>query len=320
MQLLQLQIKSRHSDHLSFFTFLLEQKSKPVCDSTFVPKVEMIPHFDKVIVVVFENTSFDAVNTPFFTKIAQEGALLTNSYGITHPSQPNYMYLFTGDACNITTNHPTFVDAPNLYTLLPGNSFVGYAEDLPSPGSRVAEYKHYARKHVPWASFTNVPASANLPFSHFPKDYADLPSVSFVIPNLLHDIHDGSIEEGDAWLHDSLGTLFEWVKDHNSLIIITFDEDDNKHGNHIYTVLYGANIVPGKYNQLVDHVNVFNTILATQRCKCDEEEVITGDMWEFKCVRCGKRALFVEVDNVDMTFCGENCYTYHTRQRVVEPK
>lgn len=260
---------------------------------------------NKVIVVIFENTAYESIigNTkeaPYFNMIAAEGALMTHSYGMTHPSQPNYMYLFTGDSCGVDSNDCRDLDAPNLYTK--GVNVVGYSEDLPARGSRVHRHKHYARKHSPWASFINVPDVCNLPFSDFPTNFALLPDVSFVIPNLMNDIHDGSIEQGDKWLRDNLGNLFEWVKDNNSVIIVTFDEDDKAHDNHIYTVLYGANIFPGEYDQHIDHVNVYDTILAAKGFEADEPIQL-----QFKCVKCGKRATVVEMDERARTYCGKEC-------------
>jgi len=33
-----------------------------------------------------------------------------------------------------------------------------------------------------------------------PSNFADLPDVSFLVPNLKHDMHSGSISVGDTWL------------------------------------------------------------------------------------------------------------------------
>ena len=47
-------------------------------------------------------------------------------------------------------------------------------------------------------------AAANQPLSAMPSDYANLPTVSFLIPNLCHDMHDCSIAEGDRWLAQNI--------------------------------------------------------------------------------------------------------------------
>ena len=87
--------------------------------------------------------------------------------------------------------------------LAAGLGFAGYSEGLPSVGYTGCTSGRYARKHNPWVNFTNVPAASNQPLTSFPTDYSTLPAVSFVIPNLDHDMHDGTIAQGDTWIHDT---------------------------------------------------------------------------------------------------------------------
>lgn len=46
----------------------------------------------------------------------------------------------------------------------------------------------------------------------------------------------------------------------NSLLILTFDEDDSAHGNHVLTFFYGAGVVQGDYSRYVDHFDVLRTV------------------------------------------------------------
>jgi len=46
----------------------------------------------------------EAVSQPFFAKFAKDGALLTNLLAETHPSQPNYLALVSGDTYGVTNN------------------------------------------------------------------------------------------------------------------------------------------------------------------------------------------------------------------------
>ena len=45
-------------------------------------------------------------------------------------------------------------------------------------------------------------------------------------------MHNGepaqSIPAGDAWLRENLDGYYQWAKTHNSLLIVTFDENDDK--------------------------------------------------------------------------------------------
>jgi phosphatidylinositol-3-phosphatase len=86
--------------------------------------------------------------------------------------------------------------------------------------------------------------------------------VSFVIPGLYNDMHDGSVRDGDAWLKAHLGAYADWAKTHNSLLIVTFDEDDNGAKNHIPTIIYGARVRPGRYAERISHYNVLSTLFA----------------------------------------------------------
>ena len=115
---------------------------------------------------------------------------------------------------------------------------------------------------MPWANFTNVPAANSLPFSAFNNrtDYASLPTVSFVIPNLDNDMHDGTIAQADTWLYNNLSHYANWAVGNNSLLIITFDEDDGGSQNQIPTIIYGGHVKPGSYSQTISHYHVLSTI------------------------------------------------------------
>jgi len=61
-------------------------------------------------------------------------------------------------------------------------------------------------------------------------------------------------------LKENLAAYVSWAKTHNSLLIVTFDEDDFKLVNHIPTIIAGAMVKPGKYDQHINHYTVLNTI------------------------------------------------------------
>jgi len=133
---------------------------------------------------------------------------------------------------------------------------------LPSAGSKVCTSGEYARKHVPWTDFSDLSSTVNQPFTAFPANYANLPKVSFVIPDLLHDMHDGTIQQGDAWLNQHLSGYVNWAKTNNSLLIVTWDEDDGSAGKHITSVFVGPMVKPGKYSEKISHYNVLRTLEA----------------------------------------------------------
>jgi phosphatidylinositol-3-phosphatase len=241
--------------------------------SALAPRVSLaaaaLPTLAHVVIVVEENRSQANIignqSAPFINALAANGAMMAQSFAETHPSEPNYLALFAGDTFGVTKDVcPVNAGAqPNLGSelLAAGYTFVGYAEGLPSVGSAVCSAGKYARKHVPWANFTNIPPTNSVPFSAFPMgSYASLPTVSFVIPNNDDNMHDGSIAAGDAWLNRQLSGYANWAVANNSLLIVTWDEDDNTSRNQIPTVFYGAHVQRGSYNEQITHYNVLSTL------------------------------------------------------------
>jgi acid phosphatase len=286
-----------------------------------------LPVYDHIVIVVEENKDFEQILSdqsaaPYLRQLAAEGAVFNRMFAEEHYSEGNYFWLFSGSNQDVgffdqVPNETTRPDYPftasNLGAQLikKGRSFKGYSESLPAigytgvlgPENCIKDDCIYARKHVPWISFANVPngttveTSSNLRFADFPTDFSKLPTVSFVIPNLISDMHDGaparSIPLGDAWLKQHLDAYYQWAKTHNSLLIVTFDENDDTFGytgltnpmanpgptyppenqlgqllldlrNRIATIFVGAHIRPGVYpeGRGITHVNILRTIEA----------------------------------------------------------
>ncbi|MFB7865767.1 MULTISPECIES: alkaline phosphatase family protein [unclassified Streptomyces] len=229
-----------------------------------------VPTPDHVVVVVFENHAYSQVigssSAPYINALKSGGANLTGSYAETHPSQPNYFALFSGSTQGITGDScytPGFSSAPNLASELiaAGKTWASYNETLPSQGSTTCSSGKYARKHNPWFGFSNVPTSSAYTFAQFPTDFTTLPQVSFVVPNLCSDMHDCSVGTGDTWLKNNLGSYATWAKTHNSLLVVTFDEDNRLAGNRIPTVLYGQPVTPGATSSTTyNHYNLLRTL------------------------------------------------------------
>lgn len=229
-----------------------------------------VPTPDHVIVVMMENHAYSQVigssSAPYINSLKTGGANLTASYGITHPSQPNYYQIFSGSNQGITGDScitPGFSSAANLGSELiaAGKTWGSYNESLPSQGSTTCSSGNYAQKHNPWFGFSNVPTSSAKTFAQFPSDYTTLPQVSFVVPNLCSDMHDCSVSTGDKWIKNNLGAYATWAKTHNSLLVVTFDEDNRLAGNRIPTVLYGQPVTPGSSSGTTyNHYNMLRTI------------------------------------------------------------
>ncbi|MFI9785699.1 alkaline phosphatase family protein [Kitasatospora sp. NPDC051984] len=230
-----------------------------------------LPAPDHVIVVVMENHAYSQVigssSAPYLNgTLVAGGANLTQSYGLTHPSEPNYYMLFSGSNQGRTDDSCVKVGsmtAPNLASELiaAGKSWGSYNETLPSQGSTVCSSGKYAQKHNPWFGFSNVPTNTAYTFAQFPTDYTLLPKVSFVVPNLCSDMHDCSVSTGDTWIKNNLSSYATWAQTHNSLLVVTFDEDNSLSGNRIPTVVYGQHVIPGSTSATTyNHYNVLRTL------------------------------------------------------------
>ncbi len=221
-----------------------------------------------VVVLVFENKGYEQVvgrpEARYLNSLAAAGADFTDAHGLTHPSQPNYIALFSGSTQGVTDNACPyeFAGRANLGRQMmdAGLSFAGYSEGLPATGHRGCASDRYRRKHNPWVGFDTVPAGANRPYTAFPTDYGRLPTVSFVIPDMCDDMHDCPVRTGDDWLREHLGGYVRWASTHNSLLIVTFDEDHGTGANHIPTIFIGPMVRPGAYSQRIDHYRVLRTL------------------------------------------------------------
>jgi phosphatidylinositol-3-phosphatase len=235
-----------------------------------------LPRPDHIVLVIEENHAYSQIinspDAPYINRLAAQGALFTQSFGITHPSQPNYLALFSGSTQGITDNScPHTFTTPNLGQALQaaGLTFVGYSEDSPSIGSIICSEGHYARKHNPWVNWQDsaangLPTTTNLPMTNFPTEYNTLSTVSIVVPNQMNDMHSGKdsemIRAGDRWLRDRLDAYVQWAQQHNSLLIVTWDEDNGKENNRIATLFIGPMVQAGHYGQQITHYNVLRTI------------------------------------------------------------
>jgi phosphatidylinositol-3-phosphatase len=237
--------------------------------STMSTTVAPISH---ITVVVMENYNYSQLignsSAPYLNSFAKANAFFTNSSAVTHPSEPNYLALFSGSTQGLTSDAcPVTYSGANLATELAakGYSFAAYAENWPgtgactaSPSSSVSSGYLYWRKHAPWASFSNVPLSDG--HSYGGPGTALNGTVNFVVPNICDDMHDCSIATGDAWLSKNIPPILNYDNTHNGLLIVTFDEGDNSTTNHIVTIAAGPMVHNGTYTQAINHYSILRLI------------------------------------------------------------
>ncbi|MCW2810613.1 MAG: Phosphoesterase family protein [Friedmanniella sp.] len=227
----------------------------------------VVPRPAHVVVVVMENHDRGSVlgsgQAPYLDGLAARGATLTRSYGVSHPSQTNYLALFSGSQHGVTTNAcpVSLPGTDNLGAQLrrAGLSFTGYAESMPRAGYTGCTSGDYQRKHNPWVDF-GLPASTNQPFTAFPTDYTRLPTVAFVTPNMCHDMHTCSVATGDRWLKSRLDGYARWAMTHDSLLVVTFDENEAGTAHPLTTLLVGQDVRPGASAEELNHYTLLRTL------------------------------------------------------------
>jgi phosphatidylinositol-3-phosphatase len=227
-------------------------------------------HYAHVVVVIEENYDGPSVvgnaAAPYLTSLAAQGEYLPNYHAVSHPSEPNYLALFTGstqgqdgvDSCIVSSARSIAGEAVAAHVTVKG-----YVEGL-------GRTTGYACRHDAFSQLADARASV-ADFSSFPTDYATLPQLSVVVPNTTDDMHDQGIGPGDQWAKAQLDGYAQWAKSHASLLVIISDEhaaDPNyatnqpgENGNTALAILEGAGIVPGTVvSTSFDHYAMLRTL------------------------------------------------------------
>ncbi len=249
-----------------------------------------IPSLGHIFVLLMENKEYGDVigssRAPYINDLARSYAVAAQYYAIRHPSLPNYLALASGSTQGMTTDcENCSFDAVNLVDQLEpqGKSWKAYMEDMPSPcfngessGGIGPFGNNYVRRHNPWMYFQDIsgnPARCNqvVPLSEFAGDLQNnrLADYVWITPNLQHDMHDGSIEEGDSWLSSFVPQILgspAW-KDDGVLFIIWDEGTTNASccgyaaGGHTIALVIAAKGKMGYQSQTAyTHYSVLRTI------------------------------------------------------------
>jgi acid phosphatase len=246
------------------------------------------PKVAHVTIVMMENRNYPLVvgnaDAPYFNQtLIPQGVLLTNMHAIRHPSEPNYLALFSGSTHGLTDDScPHTYASANLASELDaaGLTFGGYAESMPSPGFQGCWGAGglYGRKHIPWPNFSNVPASQSAIYNGALP--SPMPSLAWIVPNMCHDMHDCSTRTGDEWLAKNLPPIVAWNAKNDGLLIVTWDEaePDADGRNRIPTLLVGPMVVRGKSGANVSLYNLTRTIEWIFSLPCIADECKTAPL------------------------------------------
>jgi hypothetical protein len=234
-----------------------------------------------VVVVGMENAEYGEVigssQAPYVNGLARRYGLATQSYGITHPSLPNYLALTSGSTHGVSSDcTDCHVAATNIVDQLEaaGISWGAYLEDVPMPCFRGAGAGGYAKKHNPLIYYDDVARSASrcrklVGFGRLAADLraGRLPTYTWITPNLCDDGHDCGVGAGDRFLARTVPPLLHELGP-RGFMLVTWDEGGSDrgccgvaHGGHVATIVAGPEVRHGaRQRQPVDHYGVLGTI------------------------------------------------------------
>jgi len=249
-----------------------------------------------VVYIILENeTQTNALKQAFLKSLYSTGAGLGNNSAITHPSQPNYIALVSGQKTGVSGDGNVSLSYRNIADLLEAKKLTWkvYAENWPGhcfPGA--SNSGGYFRKHNPFISFTaiqNNPARCTniVAGTQFFSDLSGnlLPTYSFYVPNIKNDGHDTGVAFAAKWLQATFGPVFNnKTLMANTLFIVTFDEGKGSN-NVVYTAFIGAAVKPGVVSKVkYTHYSLLKTTEAIFNLGSlntnDSKAALITDIWQ----------------------------------------
>jgi len=197
--------------------------------------------YKHIIWIFMENHSYPDVigssQAAYINTVAKDCGSATNYHNITHPSLPNYVAATSGLALSSLPGFlPDCSPAAGCNTAAKSifgqvKTWKSYEENMPSNCAR-ANAGNYAVRHNPAAYFTSLHncSSNDVPYSRLATDLAhnQLPQFSFITPNLIDDMHNGTIAPGSKWLAAHLPAILNSAeyKGGSTAIFLTWDEGE----------------------------------------------------------------------------------------------
>jgi phosphatidylinositol-3-phosphatase len=233
-----------------------------------------------VLVIMEENKGYQATlgscgADPYWCSLAAKYASDTAWLGVAHPSEPNYVAFESGgiQGCvgdtSCAANSVSATDLGGQLTAK-GVPWVGWMESMPSPCYTGGSSNGYFLKHS-FGGFFKDEYTGTCHILPYPGvssavntlDGASAPDFVWITPNVKDDMHNGSVQQGDAWLKANLAPILAstWFTGFNSTVIVTMDENDaqtSPFGGQVPMVIIsslaagrGAVAIPGNHYGLL---------------------------------------------------------------------
>ena len=222
-----------------------------------------LKNFQHVWVIMMENTGYSSLignaNAPWINQATARFGFARNSYGVTHPSQANYVAITSGSTQGVPNDNDVTINATNIVDQIEshGKTWTDYQQALSLCATKLDHAcgnQLYERKHNPFVSYTDVQSSPArmarvVDLSQLDADLASghVADYNFIAPDQCHDMHgrgaaatdpcsfsneQSLIATGDAFLSglvDKITSSSSW--NGNSVIFITWDESDYPFGD-----------------------------------------------------------------------------------------
>jgi phosphatidylinositol-3-phosphatase len=245
------------------------------------------PVADQVLLIWEENHGYSSIignpAAPELNRVAAKCGLATQYDALTHPSLPNYMEMtsgrsftswpWTGD-CDPQAACTTSAGSIFSELVLAKKQWRSYVESMGSDCG-LASYGEYAAKHNPAAYYTPIrrtceawdqpmgtTAGGNMHRALLSGPSAALTTVT---PDLLDDMHDGTVAEADGWLTGWLPQILASpaYRSGHLAVFIAWDEGGGG-GNapsHVPLIVMSASTPPGTRSGVpLDDFSVLRTI------------------------------------------------------------
>jgi phosphatidylinositol-3-phosphatase len=231
------------------------REAGPTDTPTAQPTSRALVPATKVLVVIEENHSYAQMREgmPYLAGLSDTYGYATHWTALRHPSEPNYLAIVGGSTFGVTDDGPPQAQqrkigaADSVFDLAldAGRTAATYAQSMPAnchDSDYPAGAPRYVVRHNPWAYFPagrTACLKLDQPLAAFAEDARAnaLPDIGFLIPDLGHDAHDGTLSAADDWLRSTLRPALQ-SSDFTTgrlVIIVTADEDDKHSGNRVLT-------------------------------------------------------------------------------------
>lgn len=239
------------------------------------------PQVNKIMIIWEENHSLsDVTGTQYFDKMASSCGSAVNYFAYAHPSLPNYMAIMSGvsfanspwDGDCIPTDSGCHTSDASIFSQL-GSNWKSYAEDMPS-NCFSDNSGNYAPKHNPAAYYTNIAsacAQQDVPLGstssgNFINDIKNntLPTLTTVTPNLINDMHDGSVQDASNWLTKWIPLITatsDYQNGHLAIIVMGDEGSDGSTPSQTFAYVLSPYTRPGTQSSTsFDNFSVTRTI------------------------------------------------------------